>query len=133
MTDNCIIRQIEEGRIPEDYLCVLTPMLARQKDPVAADLLIHIDRRRLWQRWGFAGMEDYITQADVPEAILRCVALTLMIEELDQPYMLSGRNSGARQAVVRLCGDGPFDISHDEFSRRRQRALALLESCRRAS
>ncbi len=132
MTADCIIKQVEAGRLPEDFLCVMTPTLANQKDPVAAELLILICKRELWRRWGFKSMEDYIAQAGVPEAIMRSVALNLMIDELDQPYMRMDRSKEAQNAVVRLCGDGPFDMSNEVFSARYLRARELLNGCRSA-
>lgn len=132
MTKNCIIKQIEAGRIPEDQLCVLTPVLANQRDPVAADLLIYIGKLELWRRWGFESLEDYIEQAEVPESIMRCVAAYLLAEDLHQPFMRMDRGGEARQAVVRLCEDRPIDVSHEEFSKRYHNARELLDRCRAA-
>lgn len=130
MTTNCIIKQIDAGRMPEDMLCVLTPILAKQKDPVAAELLNSIGRRGLWRRWGFESLADYTGQAGITDAFKKCAAVNLLLDELEKSYMRSAGAQKARLAVTAFCGDSPVSLSDDEFATRYGRAMALIEGCR---
>ncbi|MEI7901528.1 MAG: hypothetical protein WCK89_14855 [bacterium] len=130
MTADETLRQIETGGMPVDTLRLMVQILAQQKDPAAPDLLIYIGKNSLWRRWGFASLDDFIVRTRVPEAVLRCIAVYLLLEELDKPYMRTSSSAEARMAIIRLFEDRPLDIDHDEFSGRRQQALDLLEGCR---
>lgn len=130
MTTNCIIKQIEAGRMPEDMLCVLTPILAKQKEPVAAELLNIIGRRGLWRRWGFESLADYTGQAGISDAFKKCSAVHLLLDELEKSYMRSAGAQKALQAVTAFCEDSPISLSNGEFVTRYGRAMALIEGCR---
>lgn len=126
MEKNYIIHLVDNGMLPVDTLCVLTPMLAKQKDKVAPELLNYIDRCHLWRRWGFRDLSDYVLQTGIPEVVLRCSTTLYLISELDKPCLNREHNRKAKLAIERLYEDRPMGMTGLEFADRLEGILNEL-------
>lgn len=128
MEKNYIIHLVDNGMLPVDTLCVLVPLLSKQKDRAAPELLNYIDRYQLWRRWGFGDFLDYVSRTGIPEAVLRCSTTLYLISELDKPCLNREHNRKVKQAIVRLYEDRPMGMTGEEFADRLEGVLNELKN-----
>ncbi len=133
MSDNYVIRMVETGKMPTDELCVLVPIMARQNDPAAVELLEYVDRHKLWQGWGFECFSDYVIKTGIPEIVARYSILLFFIKEMNRPCLLRESHRKVRQLIVKLYEDGVVMAGAAAFTARVEGIAAALEEANAAS
>ena len=127
MSGNYVIRMVEAGKMPMDELCVLVPIMARQNEPAAAELLEYVDRHKLWLRWGFESLSDYVLQTRIPEITLRYSTMLFLLIELNRPCLHRESHRKVRQLIEKLHEDGVVKKSRTEFYDRLEVILAAQQ------
>jgi hypothetical protein len=126
MSKSLILAHVEQGLLPVDNLCALTPLLANRKDPESPLLLNHIDRQELWRRWGFASMTDYIARTGIPPEVQQRNTLLFLTDERTRAVFGGERNRAARALLEKLLSENPATMPGFEFIRRVEQIFAVL-------
>ena len=124
MTSNYIINMVERGMMSVDQLGVVTPILAKQRDPLAFELISYIEHHKLWIRWGFDSFTDFLIKTHVPEIVLQCSTAQMLADQLHDPSSTKWMTGGARKVADQILEDNPARLKGEEFMARLERFLA---------
>lgn len=127
MSGNYVLRQVQSGRMPADWLCLLAPVLARQQDPEAPQLLNLIDKLSLWRRWGFADLASYVVKTGVPVSVFQCSTALMLCDDRGKAEVAKSRSACVKEMVAELFNDGPATMPNKEFYARMDRICEELD------